>query len=181
MRTAFHEVVICEPYVHKDTRGYFVETFRKDKLEHFIGYRLDFCQDNESKSSKGVLRGLHYQIEPYAQTKLVRVIKGKVQDVVVDIRQESPTFGKYISIELSDENKRQILVPKGFAHGFLVLTDEAIVAYKTDNYYSPKHQRCIAFNDPDINISWNIESDALSLSEKDMNSSTLKEITNLFE
>ena len=124
IRTDIPDVVICEPTVHGDERGYFVETFRADKLEEFLGYKINFCQDNESKSSYGVLRGLHYQLPPHAQTKLVRVIKGKVLDVAVDIRKSSPTFGKYVAVELSAENKRQLLVPRGFAHGFVVLEDD---------------------------------------------------------
>ena len=137
IRTDIKDVVIIEPKVHGDNRGYFVETFRADKLEEFLGYKIDFCQDNESKSSKGVLRGLHYQLPPFAQTKLVRVIQGRVLDVAVDIRKNSPTFGQYIAVELSGENKRQLLVPRGFAHGFVVLEDDTVFAYKVDNYYSP--------------------------------------------
>ncbi|MDD3817942.1 MAG: dTDP-4-dehydrorhamnose 3,5-epimerase, partial [Thiovulaceae bacterium] len=125
-RTSIADVVIVEPKVHGDARGYFVETFRADKLKEFLGYKIDFCQDNESKSSKGVLRGLHYQLHPAAQTKLVRVIQGKVLDVAVDIRKGSPTFGQHVAVELSAENKRQLLVPRGFAHGFVVLEDDTI-------------------------------------------------------
>jgi dTDP-4-dehydrorhamnose 3,5-epimerase len=154
IRTAIHDVVIIEPKVHGDERGYFVETFRADKLEEFLGYRINFVQDNESKSSYGVLRGLHYQLHPKAQTKLVRVIKGKVLDVAVDARVGSPTYGKYVSVELSDENKRQLLVPRGFAHGFVVLSDEAIFAYKVDNYYSPENDRGFAYDDVTIGVDW---------------------------
>ena len=132
IRTEIPDVVICEPTVHGDERGYFVETFRADKLEEFLGYKINFCQDNESKSSRGVLRGLHYQLSPAAQTKLVRVIQGKVLDVAVDIRKGSPTFGKYVAVELTAENKHQLLVPRGFAHGFVVLEDDTIFAYKVD-------------------------------------------------
>ena len=132
IRTEIRDVVICEPQVHGDDRGYFVETFREDKLIEFLGYKIDFCQDNESKSSKGVLRGLHYQLAPFAQTKLVRVIEGEVLDVAVDIREGSPTFGKHVAVRLSSENKRQLLVPRGFAHGFVVLSDTATFAYKVD-------------------------------------------------
>ena len=130
LKTSIPDVVIIEPKVHGDARGYFVETFRADKLEEFIGYKINFCQDNESKSSKGVLRGLHYQLAPFAQTKLVRVIKGKVLDIAVDIRKNSPTFGKYVAVLLSAENKKQLLVPRGFAHGFVVLEDDTVFAYK---------------------------------------------------
>jgi len=167
-RTAIHDVVICEPTIRGDERGYFVETFRQDKLEKFLGFSINFCQDNESKSSFGVLRGLHYQLPPYSQTKLVRVIKGKVLDVAVDIREGSPTFGQHVSVELSEENKKQILVPKGFAHGFVVLSEEAVFAYKVDNYYSPECDRGFAFNDKTLGIDWKINSNKLQLSPKDI-------------
>lgn len=167
IKTSIPEVVICEPTVHGDHRGYFVETFVSNKLEEFIGYKINFCQDNESKSSKGVLRGLHYQLPPHAQTKLVRVIKGKVLDVAVDIRKYSPTFGQYVAVELSEDNKRQLLVPRGFAHGFVVLSDEAIFVYKVDNYYSPECDRGIAFDDEKLNINWQINHEEFKLSEKD--------------
>ena len=129
-RTQIPDVIIIEPKVHGDSRGYFVETFRQDKLEEFLGFKINFCQDNESKSSKGVLRGLHYQLHPAAQTKLVRVIQGRVLDVAVDIRKNSPTFGQHVAVELTSENKKQLLVPRGFAHGFVVLEDDTIFAYK---------------------------------------------------
>ena len=166
-RTAIPDVVIIEPKVHGDSRGYFVETFRQDKLEDFLGYKLNFCQDNESKSSKGVLRGLHYQLPPFAQTKLVRVIHGRVLDVAVDIRKNSPTFGKYVAVELSGENKKQLLIPRGFAHGFVVLEDDTVFAYKVDNYYSPQCDRGIAFDDENLNIDWILNHDELNLSAKD--------------
>ena len=166
-RSAIPDVVIIEPKVHGDSRGYFVETFRADKLEEFLGYKINFCQDNESKSSKGVLRGLHYQLPPHAQTKLVRVIKGRVLDVAVDIRKNSPTFGQHVAVELSAENKKQLLVPRGFAHGFVVLEDDTIFAYKVDNYYSPECDRGIAFDDKNLNIDWLLNHDELNLSAKD--------------
>lgn len=166
-RTAIPDVVIIEPKVHGDSRGYFVETFRQDKLEEFLGYQINFCQDNESKSSKGVLRGLHYQLPPHAQTKLVRVISGRVLDVAVDIRKNSPTFGKYVAVELSGENKKQLLIPRGFAHGFVVLEDDTVFAYKVDNYYSPECDRGIAFDDKNLNIDWILNHDELNLSAKD--------------
>ena len=166
-RTAISDVVIIEPKVHGDIRGYFVETFRQDKLEEFLGYKINFCQDNESKSSKGVLRGLHYQLPPFAQTKLVRVIHGRVLDVAVDIRKNSPTFGKYVAVELSGENKKQLLIPRGFAHGFVVLEDDTVFAYKVDNYYSPQCDRGIAFDDENLNIDWILNHDELNLSAKD--------------
>ena len=180
-RTAIEDVVIIEPKVHGDHRGYFVETYRKDKLEEFLGYSINFCQDNESKSKKGVLRGLHYQLPPHAQTKLVRVIQGKVLDVAVDIRKGSPTFGKYVAVELSEENKKQMLIPRGFAHGFVVLEDDTIFAYKVDSYYSPECDRGIAYNDPDITIDWQLPTNKLLLSEKDTKQPKLNETSDLFE
>ncbi len=174
-RTEIPDVVIIEPKVHGDERGYFMETFRADKLEAFLGYKIDFCQDNESKSAKGVLRGLHYQLHPAAQTKLVRVIQGKVLDVAVDIRKGSPTFGKHVAVELSGENKRQLLIPRGFAHGFVVLENNTIFAYKVDNYYSPKNDRGIAFNDPAIGIDWRMDGTLLKLSDKDLKQPLLKD------
>lgn len=167
IKTAIPEVVIVEPKVWGDDRGYFVETFRDDLFCEAVGYQVNFIQDNESKSSYGVLRGLHYQLAPFAQSKLVRVIKGKVLDVAVDIRDGSPTFGKHVAIELSDENKRQLFVPRGFAHGFVVLSDEAIFAYKVDSYYSPENDRGVAFDDETIGIDWMVPKDKLQLSEKD--------------
>lgn len=167
IRTNIPDVIIIEPKVHGDHRGYFVETFRADILEEFIGYKLNFTQDNESKSLRGVLRGLHYQLPPYAQTKLVRVIQGRVLDVAVDIRKNSPTFGQYSAVELSADNKRQLLVPRGFAHGFIVLEDDTIFAYKVDNYYFPQCDRGIAFDDKDLNINWQLSHEELKLSEKD--------------
>ncbi len=167
IRTAINDVIIIEPKVFGDDRGYFVETFRQDKLNQFLGFNINFIQDNESKSSYGVLRGLHYQLAPAAQTKLVRVIKGKVLDVAVDIRAGSPTFGQHVSIELSEQNKRQLLVPRGFAHGFVVLEDDTVFAYKVDNYYSPENDRGIAFDDPALGIDWLVDKEALTLSDKD--------------
>ena len=180
-RTEIPDVVVIEPTVHGDSRGYFVETFRQDKLEEFLGYKINFCQDNESKSSKGVLRGLHYQLPPHAQTKLVRVIQGRVLDVAVDIRRNSPTFGKYVAVLLSAENKKQLLVPRGFAHGFVVLEDDTVFAYKVDNYYSPECDRGIAFNDPALNIDWMLKTEELKLSAKDTKQPKLNETNDLFE
>ncbi len=180
-RTKIPEVVIIEPKVHGDSRGYFVETFRADKLEEFLGYKINFTQDNESKSSYGVLRGLHYQLPPHAQTKLVRVISGKVLDVAVDIRKGSPTFGQYVAVELSGENKKQLLVPRGFAHGFVVLEDDTTFAYKVDNYYSPECDRGIAFDDVDLDIDWHVEMEKLLLSEKDKKQPRLNETDDLFD
>ena len=181
IRTNIPDVIIIEPTVHGDHRGYFVETFRADKLEAFLGYKLNFGQDNESKSSKGVLRGLHYQLAPHAQTKLVRVISGRVLDVAVDIRKNSPTFGQHVAVELTADNKRQMLVPRGFAHGFVVLEDDTIFAYKVDNYYSPQCDRGIAFNDPALNIDWMLKTEELKLSDKDTKQPKLNETNDLFE
>ena len=173
-RSTIPDVVLCEPLVHGDDRGYFVETFRDDKLEAFLGYKIQFLQDNESKSSYGVLRGLHYQLEPFAQTKLVRVISGVILDVAVDIRKNSPTFGLHVSVELSGENKKQMLIPKGFAHGFAVLSEEATVAYKVDNYYAPQCDRGIAYNDASLGIDWIVPSEKLKISQKDTQHPSLK-------
>src|SRR5574344_2097987 len=162
-RTAIPDVVIIEPKVHGDSRGYFVETFVSNKLDEFLRYKINFCQDNESKSSKGVLRGLHYQLPPHAQTKLVRVISGRVLDVAVDIRKNSPTFGQHVAVELSGENKKQLLIPRGFAHGFVVLEDDTIFAYKN------------------LNIDWILNHNELNLSAKDTKQPKLNETNDLFE
>jgi len=180
-KTEIEDIIIIEPQIHGDERGYFLETFRMDKLEEFLGYKINFCQDNESKSSKGVLRGLHYQLAPYAQTKLVRVIQGCVLDVAVDIRKGSPTFGEHIAVELSAENKKQMFIPRGFAHAFVVLEDDTIFAYKVDNYYSPKHDKGIAFDDEALNIDWLLEESELNLSAKDRVQPKLSETNELFE
>ena len=179
--TTIPEIVIIEPKIHGDNRGYFVETYRQDKLEEFVGYKINFCQDNESKSSKGVLRGLHYQLPPFAQTKLVRVIQGSVLDVAVDIRKNSPTFGQHVAVELSNKNKKQLLVPRGFAHGFVVLEDDTIFAYKVDNYYSPENDRGIAYDDSDLNIDWLLPKESLNLSLKDTKQPSFKGNNSLFE
>jgi dTDP-4-dehydrorhamnose 3,5-epimerase len=175
------DVILIEPSVHRDGRGYFVETFRQDLLEGALGYQVNFIQDNESKSTKGVLRGLHYQLPPYAQTKLIRVIEGSVLDVAVDIRKSSPTFGQHVTVKLTGENKYQIIVPYGFAHGFVVLSDSATFAYKVDNYYAPEYDRGIAFNDKDLAIDWQLPIDILQLSDKDKKQPTLANSKDLFE
>jgi dTDP-4-dehydrorhamnose 3,5-epimerase len=181
IRTNIPDVIIIEPKVHGDDRGYFVETFRADKLEEFLGYKINFCQDNESKSSKGVLRGLHYQLAPAAQTKLVRVIQGSVLDVAVDIRKGSPTFGQYVSVKLTSENKKQLLVPRGFAHGFIVLEDDTTFAYKVDNYYSPENDRGISFDDMDLGLDWILDKEELNLSAKDKIQPKLSETNDIFK
>ena len=174
-RLTIPDLVVCEPKIIGDNRGYFTETFRQDKLNEFLGFPIHFCQDNESMSSYGILRGLHYQLPPYAQTKLVRVIKGTVLDVAVDIRKGSPTFGQHDVLELSEENKKQLFIPKGFAHGFVVLSEEAIFAYKVDNYYKKEYDRGIAYNDPAIGINWKLAEDKLVCSMKDTGLPLLKD------
>ncbi|WP_279157850.1 dTDP-4-dehydrorhamnose 3,5-epimerase, partial [Parabacteroides goldsteinii] len=167
IETEISGVWIIEPKVFNDARGYFMEAFKQSEFEQHIG-KVNFIQDNESCSSKGVLRGLHYQLAPYSQSKLVRVITGRVLDVAVDLRAGSPTFGKYVSVELSAENKRQFFIPQGFAHGFHVLSDEAIFTYKVDNPYMPSHEKGLRFDDPAIGVDWGItDIDAVNLSEKD--------------
>jgi len=175
------EVILIEPTVHGDNRGYFIETFRQDIFDKAVGYKVNFVQDNESKSSRWVLRGLHYQLPPYTQAKLVRVIEGSVLDIAVDIRKSSPTFGKYVSVELTAENKHQLFVPHGFAHGFVVLSDSATFTYKVDNYYAPEHDRGISFDDKDLAIDWQLPLDTLQLSDKDKNHPTLANAKDLFE
>ena len=173
-KTTIEGMYIIEPKVFNDARGYFFEAWKKEEFEQHIG-KVEFVQDNESKSSYGVLRGLHYQKGDCSQAKLVRVIKGKVLDVAVDIRKSSPTFGKYVMVELSDENKRQFFIPRGFAHGFLVLSDEAIFTYKVDNAYAPQADAGIRWNDPDINIQWPIDPAQVQTSEKDLKQPFLKD------
>lgn len=181
IRTNIPDVIICEPTVHGDSRGYFIETFKAQGLETFLGHTINFCQDNESKSSKGVLRGLHYQLPPYAQSKLVRVVQGKVLDVAVDIRKGSPTFGHHVAVELSGENKKQMFIPRGFAHGFVVLEDDTIFTYKVDNYYAPECDRGIAFDDKKLGIDWTLNHDEMNLSNKDTQQPKLNETNDLFE
>lgn len=168
IKTEIDGVYIIEPKVYNDARGYFFEAFKSSEFKKNVG-DVDFIQDNESKSSKGVLRGLHYQKGEYSQAKLVRVIKGVVLDVAVDLRKDSSTFGKYVMVELSDANKRQFFIPRGFAHGFLVLSDEAIFTYKVDNAYAPTHEASIRFDDPDIGIVWPMSASEIQTSEKDLN------------
>ena len=175
------DVWVIEPKVHGDDRGYFVETFRQDKFEDALGYKVNFIQDNESKSSKGVLRGLHFQLAPHAQSKLVRVMEGAVLDVAVDIRKGSPSFGQHVAVELSDDNKKQLFIPRGFAHGFVVLTDTATFTYKVDNYYSPECDRGLAFDDIDLNIDWQLTKQQLLLSDQDTQQPTLAVLTDCFD
>ena len=178
---AIPDVIVIEPKVHGDHRGYFVETFHHDKFETALGYKVNFVQDNESKSSKGVLRGLHFQLAPHAQSKLVRVIEGGVLDVAVDIRKGSPNFGQHVAVELSGDNKKQLFIPRGFAHGFAVLTDTATFAYKVDNYYSPECDRGLAFDDKELNIDWLLPTESLFLSDKDTKQPSLTELADCFD
>jgi len=173
IKTKIPEVIIIVPKVFGDERGYFMETFSQKEFEQNV-LNTSFIQDNESMSSYGVLRGLHYQLPPYAQAKLVRVVLGKVLDVAVDIRKNSPTFGQYVAIELSDENKKQFFIPRGFAHGFVVLSKKAIFQYKVDNIYAPDYERGIAYNDKDLGIDWQVNEKNIILSEKDKNNPVLK-------
>ena len=173
-RAEIPDIIIIEPDVFTDERGYFFESFKQDELNDYLGYNINFCQDNESESSYGVLRGLHYQLNPYAQSKLVRVIKGKVLDVSVDIRIGSPTFGKHLAVELSEENKKQLFIPKGFAHGFVVLSETAIFCYKVDNYYDKESDRGIAYNDPNLEINWKIKNEDMKISNKDITLPSLR-------
>ena len=166
IKTEIPDVYIIEPSVFGDNRGYFLESFNLEKFEENV-YPIKFVQDNESKSSKGVLRGLHFQKPPFEQAKLVRCIEGKVIDVAVDIRKGSPTYGKHVAIELTGENKRQLFVPRGFAHGFLVLSDTAVFAYKVDNRYAPEYDAGIRWNDKELNIQWGIEDSEVMISAKD--------------
>lgn len=174
-KTEIEGVYIIQPKVFKDNRGYFMETFRQSDFDAGIGRHVEFIQDNESKSSRGVLRGLHYQKGEASQAKLVRVIKGRVVDVAVDIRRSSKTFGRYVMVELSEENKTQFFIPRGFAHGFLVLSDEAIFTYKVDNAYAPQKEASIRYDDPDIAIEWPMDMAEVITSEKDMNARWLRD------
>jgi len=166
IKTKIPDLTIIEPKVFGDKRGYFFESFNYNEFKNNI-YEVNFVQDNESKSSRGVLRGLHFQKPPFTQAKLVRCVKGKVLDVAVDIRKGSPTYGEFEIVELSEENKRQLFVPRGFAHGFVVLSDETIFSYKVDNWYSPEHDSGILWNDGSLNIDWQINPNEVLLSEKD--------------
>lgn len=165
--TELKDVWLIEPQRHADARGYFCETFRRNEFEHTVGRSVDFVQENESLSSRGVVRGLHYQAGEAAQAKLVRVSEGSIIDVAVDLRRNSPTFGRHISVELSAENGRQLFIPRGFAHGFAVLSETARFQYKVDNYYCPEAERTLRLDDPALAIEWPFEKDAMLLSPKD--------------
>lgn len=180
LKTHIEGVVIIEPRIFRDERGYFFESFSQREFQEKV-CRTVFVQDNESKSSYGVLRGLHFQKPPHAQSKLVRVIKGAVLDVAVDIRRGSPTFGEHVAVELTEENHRQFFIPRGFAHGFSVLTDEVIFQYKCDNFYAPQSEGALAWDDPDLAIDWRIPADKVLLSEKDRHHGRLRDAEWLFD
>ncbi len=179
IKTAIEDVVIIEPDVFGDSRGYFFESYSQKKFDEQVR-KIEFVQDNESKSRYGVLRGLHFQKGKDAQSKLVRVVKGRVLDVAVDIRKGSPTFGQYVAVELTEENHRQLFVPRGFAHGFSVLSEEAVFQYKCDNLYAPHAEGAIAWDDPDIGIDWHLPSEDVLLSAKDAAHPRLKDAEYLF-
>ena len=180
IKTDIEGVVLIEPRIFKDDRGYFYESFSQREFEEKV-CRTTFVQDNQSKSSYGVLRGLHFQKPPYAQSKLVRCIKGAVLDVAVDIRKGSPTFGKYVAVELTEDNHRQFFIPRGFAHGFAVLSDEAIFQYKCDNFYNKESEGAVAWNDPELRIDWKVPADKVLLSDKDKLNKCIADADFLFD
>ncbi len=175
IKTAIEGVFILEPRLFEDARGYFFESFNQREFEEKVGKTV-FVQDNESKSSYGVVRGLHIQKPPYTQSKLVRVVKGAVLDVAVDVRKGSPTFGQHVAVELTGENHRQFFIPKGFLHGFSVLSEEVVFQYKCDNFYAPASEGAVAWDDPDLGIDWRIPADKVILSEKDKHHPRMKEV-----
>lgn len=175
LKTAIEGVFILEPRLFKDARGYFFESFNQREFDEKVG-RTVFVQDNESKSSYGVVRGLHIQKPPYTQSKLVRVVKGAVLDVAVDVRKGSPTFGQHVSVELTEDNHRQFFIPKGFLHGFSVLSEEVVFQYKCDDFYAPASEGAVAWDDPDLGIDWRIPADKMILSEKDKHHPRLKDV-----
>ena len=177
--TELKDVIIFNNEPHEDIRGSFIESFRLDKIEQAINRRICFCQDNLVESKKGVIRGLHYQVSPYSQSKLVSVIKGRVLDVIIDIRKGSSTFGKYIKTELSDNNQKYIFIPRGFAHGYITLSESSIFHYKVDNYYEKKSERGIAFDDPKLGIDWILPKSEWIVSKKDNNHLLLEKATEL--
>ena len=180
IKTHIEGVTVIEPKVFSDGRGCFFESFSERDFAEAVG-PVRFVQDNESRSVYGVIRGLHFQKPPHAQAKLVRVVKGKVIDVAVDLRKDSPTFGQHVAMELSDENRRQMFIPRGFAHGFSVLSEEAVFQYKCDSYYAPESEGSLAWNDPDLNIDWNVPAGSEILSDKDRMSPRLKDIIDTLE
>ena len=179
IKTGIEGVIIIEPRIFNDDRGYFFESFSQREFEEKV-CKTAFVQDNESKSSYGVLRGLHFQQPPYAQSKLVRCVRGAVLDVAVDIRKGSPTFGRWVSCELTGDNHRQFFIPRGFAHGFSVLSEEVVFQYKCDNFYAPQSEGALSWNDPDLNIDWKIPADKVLLSEKDSHHPLLRDFETPF-
>lgn len=179
IKTDIEGLVIIEPRLFRDARGYFFESFSEREFAEKVA-PVKFVQDNESRSSYGVLRGLHFQKPPYAQAKLVRVVKGRVLDVAVDLRKGSPTYGKYVAVELSDDNHLQFFLPRGFAHGFCVLSDEVVFQYKCDNYYAPQSEGAVIWNDPDLGIDWRIPQEDVVLSDKDRCHPAFKELDDVF-
>ena len=180
IQTEIPGVLIIEPRIFGDSRGYFFESFSEKNFKEQVA-DIDFVQDNESKSCYGVVRGLHFQKPPYAQAKLVRVVKGRVLDVAVDLRKGSPTYGKHVAVELTEDNHRQLFIPRGFAHGFAVLSEEAVFQYKCDNYYAPQSEGSVLWNDPEIGIEWGIPEGDVILSDKDTRSPLLKDLGDFFE
>ena len=181
IKTALEGVLIIEPRIFKDARGYFFESYNKKAFDEAIGRKVDFVQDNESMSSRGVMRGLHFQRPPHAQAKLVRCVRGRVLDVAVDIRKGSPTYGRHVAVELSEENHRQFFVPRGFAHGFAVLSDVAVFQYKCDNYYAPEADGGLSIADESLGIDWQLDPSEAFLSDKDMKHPLLKDFDSPFE
>ena len=179
VRTDIEGLVIIQPRLFEDQRGYFFESFSEREFAHKVA-PVSFVQDNESKSSYGVLRGLHFQKPPYEQAKLVRVVKGRVLDVAVDLRKGSPTYGRYEAVELSEDNHHQLFIPRGFAHGFCVLSDEAVFQYKCDNYYAPQSEGAVRWDDPDLDIDWKIPLEDVILSDKDRNHPCFKDLDDVF-
>ena len=175
------DVILIDLHVHGDDRGYFVETFRQDLFAEAVGYQVNFVQENESQSTKGVLRGLHYQLPPFSQSKLIRVTEGKILDIAVDIRKTSPTFGQHIAIELSAENMCQLFIPSGFAHGFLVLSEKTKINYKVDNFYMPEYDRGIAFNDAKLGINLPFPKEKVLLSKRDQSHPSIFNSNDLFD
>ena len=179
IKTTIDGLILLKPTVFEDERGYFMESYNHKNINKLLG-NVHFVQENESKSSKGVLRGLHFQKPPFSQAKLVRCLKGEILDVALDLRKKSRTYGLFETTLLSDKNKNQLFIPKGFAHGFVVLSESAIVSYKVDNYYDPNYESGVLWNDTDLNIDWKIKADEVILSEKDKNLSPLAKIINPF-
>ncbi len=176
IETEIQGLFVIEPDVYSDSRGYFFESFNKRRFEEQTGISVDFVQDNESRSTYGIVRGLHFQKPPHAQAKLVRVVSGRVLDVAVDLREGSPTYGRHVAVELSGENHRQMFIPKGFAHGFSVLSEEAVFQYKCDDYYAPETEGAVAWDDPDLAIDWHVPAEDIRLSEKDRKHPRLAEL-----